>query len=115
MGAEIYTNVRVTGIELSPAGEVTQVNTDQGPIKTECVVNAAGEWAPRIGEMVGVTIPMVPLMHQYLTTKPIPGHELPRDALVVRDPDNLFYMREDVGAFLVGAFETNPKEWSVEG
>ena len=115
MGAEIYTNVRVTGIELSSAGEITQVITEQGTIKTQCVVNAAGEWAPRIGEMVGVNIPMVPLMHQYLTTKPIPGHELPRDTLVVRDPDRLFYCREDVGAFLVGAFETNPKEWSVEG
>jgi len=115
MGAEICTKVRVTGIDLSSKGEVTHVNTDHGPIKTECVVNAAGEWAPRIGEMVGVNIPMVPLMHQYLTTKPIPGHELPRDTPVVRDPDNLFYAREDVGAFLVGGFETNPKEWSVEG
>jgi glycine cleavage system T protein len=115
MGAEINTNVRVTGIELSPKGEVTRVNTDQGQIKTECVVNAAGEWAPRIGEMVGIKMPMVPLMHQYLTTKPIPDHELPRDTPVVRDPDNLFYMREDVGAFLIGAFESNPKAWSVEG
>ncbi len=115
MGAEICTKVRVTDIDLSSKGEVTRVNTDHGAIKTECVVNAAGEWAPRIGEMVGVNIPMVPLMHQYLTTKPIPGHELPRDTPVVRDPDNLFYAREDVGAFLVGGFETNPKEWSVEG
>jgi len=115
MGAEICTKVRVTDIDLSSKGEVTRVNTDHGAIKTECVVNAAGEWAPRIGEMVGVNIPMVPLMHQYLTTKPIPGHELPRDTPVVRDPDNLFYAREDVGAFLVGGFETNPKEWSVDG
>jgi 4-methylaminobutanoate oxidase (formaldehyde-forming) len=115
MGAEICTKVRVADIDLSSKGEVTRVNTDHGAIKTECVVNAAGEWAPRIGEMVGVNIPMVPLMHQYLTTKPIPGHELPRDTPVVRDPDNLFYAREDVGAFLVGGFETNPKEWSVEG
>jgi glycine cleavage system aminomethyltransferase T/glycine/D-amino acid oxidase-like deaminating enzyme len=115
MGAEICTNILVTGIELSSVGEVTQVNTDHGTIRTECVVNAAGEWAPRIGEMVGIKIPMVPLMHQYVTTKPIPGHVLPRDTPVVRDPDNLFYAREDVGAFLIGGFETNPKEWSVEG
>ena len=115
MGAEICTKVRVTGIELSSSGEVTRVNTDHGAIKTQCTVNAAGEWAPRIGQMVGINIPMVPLMHQYLTTKPIPGHELPRDTPVVRDPDNLFYAREDVGAFLVGGFETNPKAWSVDG
>lgn len=115
MGAEVCTQVRVTGIDVTPKGEVVRVITDHGDIRTECVVNAAGEWAPRIGEMVGVHIPMVPLMHQYLTTKPIPGHELPRNTPVVRDPDKLFYLREDVGAFLVGGFELNPKAWSVEG
>ena len=87
LGAEINTNELVTGIDVSSRGEVTQVHTNHGSVKTECVVNAAGEWAPRIGEMVGIKIPMVPLMHQYLTTKPIAGHELPPDAPVVRDPD----------------------------
>ena len=115
LGAEICTKVRVTGIDVSPRGEVTRVITDHGNIETECVVNAAGEWTPRIGEMVGVHIPMVPLMHQYLTTRPIPGHKLPRNTPVVRDPDKLFYLREDVGAFLLGGFETNPKAWSVTG
>lgn len=115
MGAEILTNVRVTDIEVTPGGEVRRVMTDRGDILTGCVVNAAGEWAPRIGRMAGVEIPMVPLMHQYLTTRPIPGKELPRDTPVVRDPDNLFYLREDVGAFLLGGFETMPKAWSVEG
>ncbi len=115
LGAEIATGVRVTGIDVGPRGDVTRVRTDKGDIRTACVVNAAGEWAPRIGEMVGARIPMVPLMHQYLTTRPIPGHELPPDTPVVRDPDRLFYCREDVGAFLIGAFEGNPKAWSVEG
>lgn len=115
MGAEIYPNVRVTGIEISPAGEITHVNTDHGTVKTECVVNAAGEWAPRIAAMVGVDLPTVPLMHQYLTTNPILGHELPAHTPVVRDPDNLFYFREDAGAFLIGGFETSPKAWSTEG
>lgn len=115
LGAEVVTGVRVTGIELSPAGAVTGVNTDQGAIQTECVVNAAGQWAPRICEMVGARLPMVPLMHQYLTTKPIPGRELPKELPVVRDPDNLFYVRPEVGGFLVGIFETEPKAWSVQG
>ena len=115
MGVQIYTNVRVTGIELSAAREVAQVITDHGNIRTECVVNAAGQWAPRIGAMVGVHIPIVPMMNQYLTTKPIAGFELPARTPVIRDPDNLFYCREDVGAFLFGGFETNPKAWSVDG
>jgi 4-methylaminobutanoate oxidase (formaldehyde-forming) len=115
MGVEINTNVRVTGIQLSANREVTKVITDCGDIKTECVVNAAGQWSPRIGEMVGVHIPIVPMMNQYLTTKPIAGHELPTNTPVIRDPDNLFYCREDVGTFLFGGFETNPKPWSVDG
>ena len=115
MGVKIYTNVRVSDIELSATRAVTKVITDHGDIKTECVVNAAGQWSPRIGEMVDVHIPIVPMMNQYLTTKPIEGHELPTITPVIRDPDNLFYCREDVGAFLFGGFETNPKPWSVDG
>ena len=115
MGVEINTQVLVTDINLSKSGEVSAVVTDHGNIKTECVVNAAGQWAPRIGEMVGVHIPIVPMMNQYLTTKPIEGHELPTQTPVIRDPDRLFYCREDVGSYLVGGFETNPKPWSSDG
>lgn len=115
MGVEINTNVLVTDISVSDTNEITEVITDHGSIKTECVVNAAGQWAPRIGEMVGVHIPIVSMMNQYLTTKPIEGHELPTNTPVVRDPDRLFYCREDVGSYLVGGFETNPKPWSTDG
>ena len=115
MGVEINTRVLVTDIVLSPEREITKVITDHGSIKTECVVNAAGQWAPRIGEMVGVHIPIVSMMNQYLTTKPIAGHELPTQTPVIRDPDRLFYCREDVGAYLIGGFETNPKPWSTVG
>jgi 4-methylaminobutanoate oxidase (formaldehyde-forming) len=115
LGVEVHTQVRVTGIELSSRREVTRVITDHGAIRTECVVNAAGEWAPRLCEMVGAFLPTVPMMHQYLTTQPIPGHELPPTTPVIRDPDHLFYCREDTGAFLIGGFETNPQEWSPDG
>jgi len=115
MGAKIYTNVRVTGLELSSKREVTKVLTDHGEIQTGVVVNAAGQWAPRIGEMVGVNLPMTPLMHQFILTKPIPGQPLPRTTPVVRDPDHLAYIREEVGGYLIGGFESNPKAWSVEG
>jgi 4-methylaminobutanoate oxidase (formaldehyde-forming) len=115
LGAVIHTGVRVTGIALSPKRKVKTIHTTNGDIQTEIVVNAAGQWAPRIGEMVGVNLPMTPIMHQFLTTKPIPGHVLPRQTPVVRDPDNLVYIREDVGGYLIGGFEDNPKAWSVGG
>ena len=114
-GVEINTHTLVTGIGLDCRRGVTEVVTNCGRIKTERVVNAAGQWAPRIAQMVGVNLPIVPLMHQYLITRPIPGHHLPRNTPVVRDPDNLVYLREEVGGFLIGGFEPNPKPWSVGG
>lgn len=114
-GAKIHTGVRVTGIERSPRGEVTAAVTTQGTIKTEIVVCAAGMWAPRVGAMVGVNLPMTPLTHQHLATKAIPGHELPKETPVLRDPANLVYMREENHGFLIGGFEVNPVAHFVDG
>ena len=113
-GAEIVTGTRVTGIRLDARGRVQGVETTAGPIRTECVVNAAGQWAPRVAAMAGVDLPIVPLMHQYLITRPVPGEELPRETPVVRDPDNLVYVREEVGGYLVGGFEPHPKAWRLD-
>jgi len=113
-GAEIVTGTRVTGIQLDPRGRVMGVETTAGPVRTECVVNAAGQWAPRVAAMAGVDLPIVPLMHQYLVTRPVPGHELPRETPVVRDPENLVYVREEVGGYLIGGFEPRPKVWRLD-
>jgi 4-methylaminobutanoate oxidase (formaldehyde-forming) len=113
-GAELVTGTRVTGIRLDARGRVQGVETTAGTIRTECVVNAAGQWAPRVGAMAGVDLPIVPLMHQYLITRPVPGRELPRQTPVVRDPDNLVYVREEVGGYLVGGFEPHPKAWRLD-
>lgn len=114
-GAEISTGVRVTEIERDKKNRVCAVNTTHGRIETECVINAAGQWAPRIAEMVETNLPLTPLMHQYLLTRARSGHELPKQTPVVRDPDNLVYIREEAGGFLIGGFESNPKAWCVGG
>jgi 4-methylaminobutanoate oxidase (formaldehyde-forming) len=113
-GASIHTGVRVLEIRIRD-GRVSEVVTDQGRIRTEIVVNAAGIWAPRIGAMAGVTVPIVPMAHQYLVAKPIPGFELPRTAPTMRDPDLLVYYREEVGGMVMGGYETDPAPWSPEG
>ena len=33
---------------------------------------------------------------------------------MVRDPENLVYVREEVGGYLVGGFEPNPKAWRLD-
>ncbi|HLE44722.1 MAG TPA: FAD-dependent oxidoreductase, partial [Methylomirabilota bacterium] len=111
-GARIRTGVRVTGIGLRD-GRVHEVRTDTDPIRTEVVVNAAGMWAAEIGRMVGVTIPIVPVRHQYLTTKPIEGVHPRMPAM--RDPDLLDYFREEVGGLVVGGWERNPVPWGLDG
>jgi 4-methylaminobutanoate oxidase (formaldehyde-forming) len=115
LGIELRTGVRVTGITRGARGAVSAVETDHGAIRTECVINAAGMWAPQIAAMVGLSLPITPLIHQHLATRPIPGHELARTTPCLRDPENLVYMREEVGGFLIGGFERNPVAWSVGG
>ena len=115
LGVAIETNCRVTGIGRDAAGAVTHVETEKGTVQTAIVINAAGQWAPRLSAMVDTITPMVPMMHQYITTRHIPGQELSEQTPVVRDPDNLFYLREEVGGFLVGGFELEPKTWSSDG
>ncbi len=111
-GAKIFTDTTVTGITLKN-GQVVEVITDQGTIKTEVVVNAAGQWGGEIGRMVGITLPIIPFAHLYLITKPVAGldHNVP----TMRDPDLLVYWREEVGGFITGGYERNPKPFGLDG
>ncbi len=111
-GCEIHTQTAVTGIELRN-GRVDGVVTTRGTIRTPVVVCAAGVWSWHIGRMVGVTIPVIPIRHQYLVTVPFEG--VPRDLPTLRDPDLRVYCREEVGGLVVGAYEGNPVPCSPDG
>jgi 4-methylaminobutanoate oxidase (formaldehyde-forming) len=111
-GAAVRTRTRVLGIGVRE-GRVHEVQTDQGVIRTEVVVNAGGMYAPAIGRMVGVTIPLVPMAHQYLTTKPLDG--VAARMPTMRDPDHLVYFREEVGGLVVGGYERDPAPWGLDG
>jgi sarcosine oxidase subunit beta len=64
-GTEVV-DLRVQG------GRVRGVVTDQGEIATDVVVNAAGPWSDRIGQMAGVEIPITPCPNQFILTEPMP-------------------------------------------
>jgi glycine cleavage system T protein len=110
-GAEISTNTRVTGIEVS-GGRVCGVETDKGRIATEIVVNAGGMFAGEIGRMAGVTVPIVPMAHEYLVTRP---SGLPTDLPTMRDPSLLVYFRGESGGLVMGGYERQPEPWGLEG
>lgn len=70
-GAKIYHHTEVQSIEVI-AGRIESVTTNQGSIRTNCVVNAAGSWANYIGEMVGLSVPVKPFQMAMLVTEQIP-------------------------------------------
>jgi glycine cleavage system aminomethyltransferase T/glycine/D-amino acid oxidase-like deaminating enzyme len=108
LGASFHTGRRVTGIELGSGREVRAVQTDQGPIETECVVNACGIWAPQVAAMVGSFAPSIPVDHQHIALAAVDGHELPREMPCFRDTDNLVYGRAEAGGMLFGGYEADP-------
>ncbi|MGH2466886.1 MAG: GcvT family protein [Candidatus Limnocylindrales bacterium] len=111
-GARILTEHRVTGLRLE-RGRVRGVLTDRGEFVADVVVNAAGMCGPEIGRLAGVTVPIIPMAHQYLLTKPIAG--VRPDFPTLRDPDNLVYFREEVGGLCMGGYERNPAPWALDG
>jgi 4-methylaminobutanoate oxidase (formaldehyde-forming) len=108
LGVTFFTGRRVTGIELGSARDVRAVQTDQGPIETECVVNACGIWAPQVAAMVGAFAPSIPVDHQHIALALVDGHELSREMPCFRDTDNLVYGRAEAGGMLFGGYEADP-------
>jgi len=112
-GATFYANTRVTGIEVVN-GHVKAINTSQGRIRTEIVVVAAGIWSPRIGRMVGISIPLIPMQHQYALTAPLPELSGEINIPNLRDPDNLVYFRQDGYSMVLGGYEHDPAAFDVD-
>ena len=110
-GAEICEDTRVTGIDVRE-GRVRRVVTDRGEIETELVVNAGGMFALEIGRLVGVNVPLIPMAHEYLITRP---SGLPLDMPTMRDPSLLVYYRPESGGLIMGGYERDPAPWSLDG
>ena len=110
-GAEICEDTRVTGIDVRD-GRVQRVITDKGDIDTELVVNAGGMFAPEIGRLAGVNVPLIPMAHEYLITRP---SGLPLDMPTMRDPSLLVYYRPESGGLIMGGYERDPAPWGMDG
>jgi 4-methylaminobutanoate oxidase (formaldehyde-forming) len=106
---------RVRGVEVErrAAAGGSSGETERFTIEADVVVNAGGMFAPEIGRLAGVTVPIIPMAHQYLFTHEIPG--VTPDLPTMRDPDNLCYFREEVGGLCMGGYERDPQPWSLDG
>jgi dimethylglycine dehydrogenase len=112
--AQILRRTPVTGIERDRSG--WRLETPSGPVRAEVVVNAAGQWAPQLGRLAGVDLPIVPFEHHYVVTDAIEelrGRD--RELPVLRDPDESYYVRQEGSGLLVGPFERGPRPWALDG
>lgn len=117
LGAEIVLRNPVHGI--SPAQEAQAdwiVETEQGEVRAEHVVIAAGLWAREVGRLAGVELPLHPMEHQYLVTDDLPevferDNELPH----VMDPAGESYLRQEGRGLVIGFYEQACDPWAVDG
>lgn len=96
------------------------VETKSTQIKAQHVVNAAGTWCWEIGQMMGMHLPVVPVLHQYLVTETVPEiarrissgeAELP----IIRDPEESWYVRQERDGLILGPYERDAQIWSPDG
>ncbi|MEP3639258.1 MAG: FAD-dependent oxidoreductase [Paracoccaceae bacterium] len=115
-GGHIERFCPVAGIDRD--GDEWIVKTDKGEIRCEYVVNCAGYYAQRVGEMFkpfgGRTVPMVVMSHQYFLTEPIPELEAwtkenGKKVAMIRDVDTSYYLRQEKTGLNLGPYERNCK------
>jgi 4-methylaminobutanoate oxidase (formaldehyde-forming) len=101
-GARIEEGVCVEDVAVEGRRAVGVV-TDAGNIACDILVNCAGLWAKRVGNMAGVALAAGIVEHQYFLTE----KKLSFDASLttLRDPDRNFYLKPDTGAFAIGGWE----------
>jgi glycine/D-amino acid oxidase-like deaminating enzyme len=101
-GVRFQTATPVTGIRLR-AGRVAAVETAEGVIACEIVINAAGAHGWHVAKLVGLELPVVPVRHHYIVTTPADG--LSPDLPCLRLPDATLYARAEMRGLLLGGWE----------
>jgi glycine/D-amino acid oxidase-like deaminating enzyme len=105
LGSTVIGHAPVTGIALVD-GAIAGVSTARGDIATPLVVDAAGAWARAVGSLAGVEVPIAPVRHQLLITRPIAGMS-PTEP-IARIVDASAYLRPARGGLMMGGMESDP-------
>lgn len=111
-GADVRVGCEVLAITTS-GGEISEVVTDQGSIKTHVVICAAGAWSQSCGAMVGIELPVTPLRRQILFTEGIdrvPEH-LP---MTIDFASSFYFHREGPGLLMGMSYRHEKPGFSVE-
>ena len=66
--------------------------------------------------MMGVDLPVVPMLHQYIVTDRIEKYaQIDAEMPFIRDPDESWYLRQERDGVILGPYERNGQPWSIDG
>jgi len=104
-GAKLYKFTEVQGIKKNN-GKIDSVQTSNGKITTDLVINAAGAWSKQIAEMIDVKLPNKPFRKEILVTERVkPVFE----AMVISFKDGIYFSQQEEGQILGGIPIPNEK------
>ncbi len=116
-GVRYLAHTAVTGIE-QDGGRVTGVRTGSTTIPADIVISCAGFWGVEVGAMAGVSIPLLPLAHQYAKTGPVEAlanrdinskmNGLNATLPILRHQDQDLYYREHGDRYGIGYYGHRP-------
>ncbi len=114
-GVTIRRNSPVVSIERADSGRWV-LETPSGEVSAEIIMNAAGFRAPEIAAMIGHTIPVSSIEHQYLITEDVPDLVARDDEIaMIRDPDTSYYLRQERKGVIIGPYEHHSVPWALDG
>jgi len=111
-GAQIFENTEVLHL-IVEKGKATGVETAQGRIKADNVVNCTGIWGQYFAQASNTHLPIQHNQHFYIVSDPIDG--LCDPTPVLRIYDEQAYYKEDAGKLMIGFAELNGMPWNLEG
>jgi D-arginine dehydrogenase len=107
-GGEILCDAEALGIE--KRGDKWLVRTPQGEFAAPVLVNAAGAWADKVAELVGIgTIGLVPKRRTVIVFDPPQGTDL-RGWPLAADTEEQWYFKREGGRFLGSPADETPVE-----
>lgn len=114
-GVTIRRNSPVISVERADSGR-WMLETPNGVVSAEVIMNAAGFRAPEIARMIGHSIPLSSIEHQYLITEDIPDLVAREDEIaMIRDPDTSYYLRQERKGVIIGPYEHDSVPWALDG
>ena len=99
MGVRVELSAPVTGAHLSGNRFVT-VETPDGPVSGEYVVNASGAWSGQVASLFGVDLPVKPYRRNAFMTEEFP--KFPDPIPLTFDVETGFWMRKEQDSILFG-------------